>query len=131
MEVFEANVRAIGKQEKTLFSHIIIDSNSGPERNFAKACEDNEDVLFYIKLPKWFVVETPIGSYNPDWALIYKNDQALYFIAETKDTGGTTGVDLSLLRPLEQLKIECGKRHFKQFDQVHFRVVKSLDELIS
>ncbi len=57
-------------------------------------------------------------------------DQTLYFVAETKDTGGKEGVNLSLLRPLEQLKIECGKRHFKQFEEVRFRVVKSLTELI-
>lgn len=132
MELFEANVMAVGKQEKTLFSHIVIDANSGPERSFAKACEDNDDVHFYIKLPKWFLIETPVGAYNPDWALVYKNDTFLYFVAETKDTGGAgKDVNLSLLRPLEQLKIECGKRHFKQFEEVRFRVVKSLTELVS
>ena len=131
MEFFESNVMAVQKEDKTLFSHIVIDSNSGPERAFAKACEDNEDVHFYIKLPRWFTVETPVGPYNPDWALVYKNDETLYFVAETKDTGGKNGVELALLRPLEQLKIECGKRHFKQFEQVRFKVVKSLVELIA
>ena len=131
MELFEANVVAVKKQDKTLFSHIVIDSSSGPERSFAKACEDNEDVHFYIKLPRWFLIETPVGAYNPDWALVYKNDQTLYFVAETKDTGTKEGINLSLLRPLEQLKIECGKRHFKQFEEVRFRVVKSLGELIA
>ena len=86
---------------------------------------------FYIKLPRWFLVDTPVGKYNPDWALVYKNDQILYFVTETKDTGGKDGVNLSLLRPLEQLKIECGKRHFKQFEGVQFHVVKSLNELIA
>ena len=131
VELFEENVVAVEKQEKTLFSHVVIDSGSGPERAFAKACEDNEDVHFYIKLPRWFLIETPVGTYNPDWALVYKNDQTLYFVAETKDTGGKDGVNLSLLRPLERLKIECGKRHFKQFEEVQFRVVKSLNELIA
>jgi type III restriction enzyme len=79
MDVFAANVRAVDKQEKTLFSHIVIDSNSGPERLFAQACEDNDDVLFYIKLPRWFQIETPVGPYNPDWALAYRNDKVLYF----------------------------------------------------
>jgi type III restriction enzyme len=129
-DFFESNVMAVRKQEKTLFSHIVIDSSSTPERNFAEACEDNDDVHFYIKLPRWFTVETPVGAYNPDWALVYKNDQTLYFVAETKDTGDKTGVQLTALRPLEQLKIECGKRHFKQFEQVRFKVVKSLGELI-
>jgi type III restriction enzyme len=131
MDLFEANVMAVAKQEKTLFSHIVIDANSGPERAFAKACEDNDDVHFYIKLPRWFLIETPVGGYNPDWALVYRNDKTLYFVAETKDPGTGKDVNLSLLRPLEQLKIECGKRHFKQFEEVRFRVVRSLSELVS
>jgi len=130
MEVFSSNVQAVKRQEKTLFSHIIIDSGSGPERAFASACEDNEDVLFYIKLPRWFAIDTPVGRYHPDWAVAWRNDHTLYFVAETKDTGGQH-VQLDLLRPLEQLRIECGKRHFKQFDTVHFRVVKRLEELVN
>lgn len=131
MEVFAANVRAVEKQEKTLFSHIVIDSNSGPERLFAQACEDNDDVLFYIKLPRWFQIETPVGPYNPDWALAYRNDKVLYFVAETKKTGNTDHVQLGMLRPLEDLHIECGKRHFKNFEQVAFKVVSSLTELVA
>lgn len=128
-EVFESNVIAVQKQDKTLFSHIIIDSDSGPEKAFAQACEDNDDVHFYVKLPSWFMIETPVGTYNPDWALVYKNDEALYFVAETKDPKAAKNFDL--LRPLEKLKIECGKQHFKQFEQVRFRVVGSLAELVS
>ncbi|MGQ0620878.1 MAG: restriction endonuclease [Panacagrimonas sp.] len=131
MEVFETNVRGVAKPEKTLFSHIVIDSNSGPERKFAEACETNDDVLFYLKLPKWFVIETPVGTYNPDWALAYRNDKTLYFVAETKDTGSKNGVALDLLRPIEQLKIECGKRHFKNFEEVQFKVVRSLTDLFA
>lgn len=131
MPVFASNVQAVGKQEKTLFSHIVIDSNSGPERTFAQACEDNDDVLFYIKLPRWFQIETPVGPYNPDWALAYRNDTTLYFVAETKKTGNEDHVRLDLLRPIEDLRIECGKRHFKNFEEVRFRVVSSLTELVS
>mgnify|MGYP001585928903 CR=1 FL=1 len=131
MDVFASNVKAVEKQDKTLFSHIVIDSNSGPERLFAQACEDNDDVLFYIKLPRWFQIETPVGTYNPDWALAYRNDQTLYFVAETKKTGSGDHVQLDLLRPIEELRIECGKRHFKNFEEVRFRVVSSLTELVS
>jgi type III restriction enzyme len=131
MEVFASNVRAVEKQEKTLFSHIVIDSNSGPERAFAQACEDNTDVLFYIKLPRWFQIETPVGPYNPDWAVAYRNDTTLYFVAETKKTGNGDHVQLDLLRPIEDLRIECGKRHFKNFEQVKFRVVSTLEELVN
>ncbi len=130
MDVFASNVKAVEKQEKTLFSHIVIDSNSNPERNFAQACEDNDDVLFYIKLPRWFQIETPVGSYNPDWALAYRNDRTLYFVAETKNTGNGDHVRLDLLRPIEELRIECGKRHFKNFEEVQFKVVSSLTELV-
>lgn len=131
MDVFASNVKPVANQEKTLFSHIVIDSNSGPERQFAQACEDNEDVLFYIKLPRWFQIETPVGPYNPDWALAYRNDETLYFVAETKSTGAGDHVRLDLLRPIEELRIECGKRHFKNFEEVRFRVVSSLAELLT
>ncbi len=130
-ERFAANLRAVGKQEKTLFSHITIDANSGPERMFAQACEDNDDVLFYIKLPRWFQIETPVGPYNPDWAVAYRNDKTLYFVAETKKTGSGDDVRLDLLRPIEELRIECGKRHFKNFEEVQFKVVRSLEDLVN
>jgi type III restriction enzyme len=130
MDVFASNVCAVGKQEKTLFSHIVIDSNSKPERLFAQACEDNDDVLFYIKLPRWFKIETPVGAYNPDWALAYRNDKTLYFVAETKSTGNGDHVQLGMLRPIEDLRIECGKRHFKNFEEVQFKVVSSLTDLV-
>jgi len=133
MAVFADNVQAVKNQAKTLFSHIVIDSDSSPERAFAKACEDNEDVLFYIKLPGWFVIDTPLGAYNPDWAVAWNdgpNGARLYFVAETKDTGGGR-VQLDLLRPLEQLKIECGRRHFANFEQVQFKVVSKLEELVN
>jgi type III restriction enzyme len=131
MEAFRANTIEVGKPEKTLFSHIVIDSNSGPERGFAQACEDNDDVLFYVKLPRWFQIETPVGAYNPDWAVAYRNDEVLYFVAETKKTGQGGPVQRGLLRPLEDYRIECGHRHFRDFEGVKFRVVSSLAELVS
>jgi type III restriction enzyme len=130
-EVFESNVIAVQKQEKTLFSHIIIDSGSQPEQNFATACDANDDVHFYIKLPRWFEIETPIGAYHPDWALMYHNQKILYFVAETKGSGGANGGDFALLRPLEKLKIECGYKHFEQFEEVAFKAVETLAELIA
>lgn len=130
-DFFESNVVEVTKPEKTLFSHIVIDSNSTPERNFAQACEDNEDVLFYIKLPRWFTIDTPVGEYNPDWALAYRNDKTLYFVAETKGVSGKDTAGMSMLRPIEQLKIECGKQHFRNFEEVSFKVVKVLQDLVS
>ncbi len=74
-------------------------------------------------------IDTPVGTYTPDWALAYKNDQVLYFVAETKNTGGSH-VDLDLLRPIEDLRIECGRRHFRNFEEVRFTVLGSLEELV-
>jgi type III restriction enzyme len=86
-DYFESGVREVDHPDKTLYSHVVIDSGSSPERKFAEACDDNDDVLFYIKLPRWFVIESPVGQYNPDWAVAYRNDNVLYFVAETKGTG--------------------------------------------
>ena len=130
MEVFTSNVREVEKPEKTLFSHILIDANSEPEWTFARECEDNEDVLFYLKLPRWFVIDTPVGPYNPDWALAYRNDSTFYFVAETKSDGSDNAPEIGLLRPIEQLKIECGKRHFHNFEEVQFRVVRRVSDLL-
>jgi len=129
INTFKLDVQEVIKQDKTLFTHIVIDNNSIPERAFAKACEDNNDIRFYIKLPNWFKIDTPVGTYNPDWALIWENDKHLYFVAETKSTGDKN-VDLSVLRPQEQLRIECGKRHFAQFEAVRFKVVHQVNDLM-
>jgi type III restriction enzyme len=130
MEVFKSNVEAVNKSEKTLFNYIEIDSNSTPERQFAQDCDNNENVLFYIKLPRWFQIDTPVGTYNPDWALAYQNDETLYFVAETKGKGQATLPALDALRPIEELKIRCGKRHFRNFEKVQFKVVGRVSELI-
>lgn len=130
-EIFETNLYKVTKPGKTLFSHIDIDSNSTPERKFAEACESNEDVLFYIKLPRWFAIDTPVGEYRPDWAVAYRNDETLYFVAETKGQGDQANPSHDLLRLVESMKIICGKKHFSNFQQVQFRVVATLAELVS
>ncbi|MEA3307525.1 MAG: DEAD/DEAH box helicase, partial [Elusimicrobiota bacterium] len=91
----------------------------------AEDCESNENIEFFIKLPNWFTIDTPIGKYNPDWALIYKNESRIYFVAETKST-----TDLNKLRPQEKLKIKCGKANFKEFPDVTFKPVTKVSELI-
>jgi len=130
MEVFASNTYPVEKPDKTLFSHIVLDRQSQPERRFAEDCEANDDVLFYFKLPRWFVIETPVGEYNPDWALVFRGDRNLYFVAETKSAGADTDPASELLRPIERMKAQCGKRHFRQFEEVQFRRVGSLRELI-
>lgn len=83
------------------------------EKPFIEALEKRKDVRLYIKLPAWFTVETPIGSYNPDWALVMESpdggDDLLYLVRETKGT-----LDLDELRPDEKRKILFGRKHFRE-----------------
>jgi len=93
--------------ENSLYDHAIYDSST--EKNFAQSLDNDPDVKLFFKIPSRFKIETPIGTYNPDWAVyLEKNgEQKLYFVLETK---GTT--DLFDLRSPERLKIKCGKAHF-------------------
>jgi type III restriction enzyme len=136
MELFESNeidsylskMIAVQNQDKTLLSHIVYDS--GVELDFAKECESRDDVLFYIKLPAWFKIKTPIGNYNPDWALIKQEENEalkVYFVAETKDTADLK--ELEQKKPLEAMKIKCGIKHFENFDDVSFKQVKTVGQL--
>ena len=118
----------VSDTSKTLYEEYI-PLDSTVENRFAKDCESSEQVKFYFKLPRWFTIPTPIGSYNPDWAIVFEGNTKVYFVAETKDTG-TKSVDLSKLHKSEQLKIKCGKAHFKQFDDVKYKVVNKLGELV-
>jgi len=111
----------IKNPDKTIYSNFI-PLDSTVENKFAVECEKREDILFYMKLPYWFKIKTPIGSYNPDWALIKKNKETVYFVAETK------GKDQEL-RPSEEYKIKCGKAHFNEFEEVKFRQVVKLSDL--
>jgi type III restriction enzyme len=110
---------------KTIYDkYIPLDSDI--EMTFAKDCETREDIEFYFKLPSWFTINTPIGTYNPDWALIFKNEKKIYFVAETKSTA-----DLTKLRDEERLKIKCGKAHFNEFKDIEYKgPVTSVTDLI-
>ena len=113
---------------KTIYEEFV-PLDSGVESRFAKDCESSEQVKFYFKLPNWFKIPTPIGNYNPDWALVFEDDSKIYFVVETKDTGTTT-VDLSKLSKNEQLKIKCGKAHFDEFAEITYRVVNKIGQII-
>jgi type III restriction enzyme len=113
---------------KTIYDELI-PLDSGVESQFAKDCEISEQIKFYFKLPNWFKIPTPIGNYNPDWAVVFEDDKKIYFVAETKDTG-TAQVDLSKLKKSEQLKIKCGKAHFNEFEKMEYRVVKKVGQLV-
>jgi len=94
--------------KKSVYEHVIYDS-AGIEKRFAEELETNEAVKVYAKLPAWFKVPTPLGTYNPDWAVVVDDDgqEKLYFVVETKGSGWWDD-----LRHKEGAKIACGKEHF-------------------
>lgn len=110
---------------KNIYDHVIYDSVV--ERDFAMEAENDDDVLLYAKLPSTFKVDTPIGTYNPDWALVLDTDQGekLYFVAETKGTE-----NINDLKGSEKKKILCGRKHFEVIDNgIRYEVVKELRSL--
>lgn len=113
--------------KKTIYEEYV-PLDSSVENKFAHDCETSDQVKYYFKLPEWFTIPTPIGSYNPDWAVVFEDDKKVYFVAETKDTG-TPVVDLDKLHPSEKRKIRCGMAHFKQFGDLDYRVVSSVSDL--
>lgn len=114
--------------DKTIYDEYV-PLDSSVENTFARDCETSDQVKFYFKLPDWFKIPTPIGSYNPDWAVVFDDDKRVYFVAETKETGSSI-VDLDKLHPSERLKIRCGEAHFKQFEGLEYRVTSKVSELI-
>ena len=107
--------------EKSVYKQVVWDSKV--ESNFINQLENNSAIKVYTKLPRWFTVTTPLGSYNPDWAVLVEQEdiERLYFIVETKG-------DIANLRPTEQAKIECGKKHFKALkSDAKFLVAKNFD----
>lgn len=109
-EEFIANLdRNAVKVDHSVYDYIVYDSSS-IERPFAVALDNDPDVKMFFKIPNRFKIDTPIGTYNPDWAVyLTKNgEEKMYFILETK--GSTSFMDL---RTREQLKIHCGKKHFE------------------
>jgi len=96
------------KTKKSVYEHVVYDS-AGTEKRFAEDLEANEAVKVYAKLPGWFKIPTPLGSYNPDWAVLVEDDgeETLYFVVETKSSNWWDD-----LRHKEGAKIKCGEKHF-------------------
>ncbi len=92
---------------KSAYEHTLCDSDV--EVNLAQEFEASDYISLYTKLPSWFKVPTPLGTYNPDWAILYNQgtEEQLYFVTESKGT-----VFDEHLRPIEKGKIHCGKEHF-------------------
>lgn len=124
IETYSDNLVPVSSN-RSPYHHIIVDSSV--EREFAQACEQDMNVTFYIKLPSEFKIKTPLGMYNPDWALaLEKNGKDhLYFIVETK--GSIASEDL---RPTELAKIRCGEKHFAAIETgITFKRATELQEI--
>ncbi len=112
------------ESQKSVFDHVVYDSDV--ELEFACAFERSDDIKLYAKLPDWFKIDTPLGTYNPDWAVLIEVDgkEKLYFVVETKST-----IFTEERRPKENAKIQCGIAHFKALgNDVRFTDTNSFDE---
>ena len=116
------------KAQRHLYDHIVYDSTN--ERDFASKLDTNTDVAVYVKLPDSFYISTPVGHYNPDWAIAFYEGTVkhIYFVAETK--GSMSSMQL---RQIEESKIHCAKAHFKAIsgDNVVYDVVDSYETLLN
>ena len=111
----------------SLYTHVIYDSKN--EKKFAEELDISENVAVYVKLPGSFFISTPVGKYNPDWAIAFHEEavQHIYFVAETKGN-----LDSMELRGIEKAKIECAKAHFAAIsnESVLYQVVDNYSTLM-
>ncbi len=113
------------ESSKSPYEYVKYDSNI--ESEMAQSFEKSNNVKVYAKLPAWFKIDTPLGSYNPDWAILWEHNgqEKLYFVVETKGT-----LSWEFLRPTEKGKIECGKKHFQALgNDVSLKVADSFESL--
>ena len=109
------------KINHSVYEYVVYESEV--EREFAQRLDEREDIKLFVKLPSWFEVDTPVGKYNPDWAIVKHDDQTLYLVKETKGTK-----DFLKLRTTEADKVRCGQKHFETLG-VPFTVAVSADEV--
>ena len=118
------------KAKRHLYDHIIYDSAN--EQKFAEQLDTNTDVAVYVKLPSGFYISTPVGKYNPDWAIAFYEGSVkhIYFVAETKGTLDT--MKFNHITPTRYLRVDCAKAHFKAIStgDVVYGVVDSYKALL-
>lgn len=126
---FESWENYLVPTQRSIYDHVEFDSNI--EKEFVEGLEHRQDVKMYIKLPGWFTVPTPVGKYNPDWAIVMdERDEfgnatgkpLLYLVRETKGSADN-------LRLEEQQKTDCGKKHFQDALGVSYKIVTAASEL--
>jgi type III restriction enzyme len=122
--------RATNKLNKHVYDYAIVDSDI--ERRFVQELDTSNEVVVYAKLPRGFLIPTPVGDYNPDWAISFKAGSVrhIYFVAETK--GSMSSLKL---REIEKTKIECARKFFDEIskrvtqDRVKYDVVTDYGKL--
>jgi len=119
-EIFGSDLNQV-LVENSIYDEVFVDSEV--ERQFAEAMSTRTDIKLFIKLPGWFMVDTPIGTYNPDWAIVKENDAKVYLVRETKGTK-----EQLKMRGSEWAKIQCGKAHFDTL-KVDFDYATTADEI--
>jgi len=121
---FDVNAMAA---KKHLYDYILYDS--AKERNFAEKVDVSSEVAVYVKLPNGFYISTPVGKYNPDWAIAFHEGKVkhIYFVAETK--GSMSDMQF---REIEKAKVHCARKHFRAIstDSVVYDVVDSYEKLM-
>ncbi|PVH27337.1 type III restriction-modification system endonuclease [Pararhodobacter oceanensis] len=123
--------KATDKLKNHVYDYAIVDSKV--EREFVKDLDTSSEVIIYSKLPRGFLIPTPVGDYNPDWAIAFKEGgvKHLYFVAETK-----SDLPSMKMRELEQTKIKCARKFFDEIgrrineDQVKYDVVTNYSDLM-
>ena len=134
MRLFESELSPLGeyldrlyqvqsKDDRTPYDHIVWESDI--EREVAERLDADDRIKFFCKLPRWFKVATPLGDYNPDWALVIEETNKLYLVRETKST-----LDRDERRETENRKIDCGKAHFQALG-VDFKDAASISDVLS
>ena len=106
---------------KSIYEYVVYESDV--EREFAKKLDQRADIKLFVKLPDWFRIDTPVGTYNPDWAIIKEDDKTLYLVRETKSTR-----NFLKLRTSEADKVRCGQKHFEALN-VPFDVVVTAEDV--
>lgn len=124
--------KAVSGVNKHIYDYVVVDSQ-GIERDFVTELDTSKEVVVYAKLPRGFLIPTPVGDYNPDWAISFKEGSVkhIYFIAETKGTMSSLE-----LRGIEDRKIECARKFFEKInaeitsENVKYDVVTSYSKLM-
>ncbi|MBX9974196.1 DEAD/DEAH box helicase family protein [Cytobacillus firmus] len=129
MEQFESEFSSwkenLIPSKRSIYDLVPCDSNV--EKEFVLELEKKDYVKMYTKLPPWFKVSTPVGGYNPDWAIVIEEktgEECLYFIRETKSVD-----DINKLRPEEKFKVKCGEKHFGETLGINYRMVSNANEI--